>query len=878
MSPPFALFVSLLHAISRDSRPVLLFTRWVAQLRADFAQLDDGTTATLFRFLFPEEDTRRKYDMKEAKLAQAISDCLGTSAKLRDWDTTTGCLGNQVLKVMERASSSNVESSPLSMADIDDFLDELASHSAFSDSSIRQRYPKATRRSRTMLLRLMFRSLTPLEGAYLTQIILKDLRPMLYPLSETHYTRALTAHNSSVPMLTAVDAMKIWDPTCRMLRAHRVQARLDDAAAAFEQGDLCAIKPTVGTPIPIPKALKGRGCDDALKAFCSSEQVWAETKYDGERAQIHVQLVPSGKPRITIFSKSLRDSTWDRYGVHSLILESLGLQLGLTGSAVETDIVLEAEMVAWHEDKIDEFWRICTLVQSTARGARRTDVRENDESYTHASLKTDNAGRHLGLVFFDLLVLNGGSLLDLPYWRRRETLESVVTPVSNRSLLAERRRICPDSTLEEIFSDRVVNGKEGLMLKAASGRYNDARSPWVKLKKDYIPGFGDALDLVVVGVGWEKERARELRVAPDCYTTFYIGGLHNEEEVKHDPQTKPHFYVYFTVSYGLDREELEAANFLIKCADTQPYSASAPNLPYTFSLRHGLTPPSVILMQPLLAELYGAGFTKSSGGRAYELRFPRMTKLFRLRERGWTDAVTLKELHTIAREAMGRDRSDKDVEDATWNKPSSPVAALKRKAKAAELEGRLLATANKRPRLERRQTLPATLAPPRTSCGVLPAISSPAPASLRRPRVTASAQAILVSPKREANANNEANPPTSTPNNNINASNNFGKLLDTSAVFIATRDKALRRRWQTLVPTRNLVHSLASLFQACGWVDDEPSSVLSERGIILLAVDEAAQYRAGLVAVVDNQRNASSAGRELRSIRFLEQETPTCNV
>lgn len=32
-----------------------------------------------------------------------------------------------------------------------------------------------------------------------------------------------------------------------------------------------------------------------------------------------------------------------------------------------------------------------------------------------------------------------------------------------------------------------------------------------QLKRDYIPGYGDTVDLVIVGAAWEKERARELR-------------------------------------------------------------------------------------------------------------------------------------------------------------------------------------------------------------------------------------------------------------------------------------------------------------------------------------------------------------------------------
>jgi len=42
-------------------------------------------------------------------------------------------------------------------------------------------------------------------------------------------------------------------------------------------------------------------------------------------------------------------------------------------------------------------------------------------------------------------------------------------------------------------------------------------------------------------------------------------------------------------------------------------------LPFTFSILHGLSPPSVILRTPLVAELFGAGFTKAPHSRVSEL-------------------------------------------------------------------------------------------------------------------------------------------------------------------------------------------------------------------------------------------------------------------
>ena len=62
--------------------------------------------------------------------------------------------------------------------------------------------------------------------------------------------------------------------------------------------------------------MKGQGVAHVFRALSGADKVWMETKYDGERAQIHVWLEDGGVSHIKIFSKSGRDSTMDRYGVH----------------------------------------------------------------------------------------------------------------------------------------------------------------------------------------------------------------------------------------------------------------------------------------------------------------------------------------------------------------------------------------------------------------------------------------------------------------------------------------------------------------------------------------------------------------------------------
>jgi DNA ligase-4 len=165
----------------------------------------------------------------------------------------------------------------------------------------------------------------------------------------------------------------------------------------------------------------------------------------------------------------------------------------------------------------------------------------------------DDRDRHLGLVFFDILVLDSLPLTQLPYSQRRELLESVIETSVGHIFLAERTPIDlttanPEHQLQATFAQSIANFEEGVVLKADESTYHDYRLPWVKLKKDYIPGYGDAVDLVILGASWDKKRGRELRgkwlyvlsssssnkhtlVPPTTYTTFYIGALANAKQI-----------------------------------------------------------------------------------------------------------------------------------------------------------------------------------------------------------------------------------------------------------------------------------------------------------------------------------------------------------
>lgn len=299
------------------------------------------------------------------------------------------------------------------------------------------------------------------------------------------------------------------------------------------------------------------------------------------------------------------------------------------------------------------------------------------------------------LIFFDVLFMDGQSLLQDTYDTRRETLEGLITEIEGFSKIASRTAISmrkgdPCRTLESILSTSASKFEEGLVLKADVSTYNSRVLPWVKLKRDYIAGLGDCIDMAVIGASWEKERARELRVGTDTFTTFYVAALTDQGK-----PGKPHLECLFTASYGLSKEQLEALNFEIKLNTPVPYNLRD-KVAYTFQLCPGLNPPSVIFQKPMLFELFGAGYDKPKGSKYYALRWPRATKYFSTEERPWTECETLQSYTKKAYAAVGRDSSDKIAKAQVakmWQVPPevSPEArgVKKRTTIEQDMRGRL---------------------------------------------------------------------------------------------------------------------------------------------------------------------------------------------
>jgi DNA ligase-1 len=112
---------------------------------------------------------------------------------------------------------------------------------------------------------------------------------------------------------------------------------------------------------------------------------------------------------------------------------------------------------------------------------------------------------------FDLMFLNGRSLLGTPLEDRRELLRKHFKVVSGKFQFATSldHEENGDTTVIEEFLDSAVKGQcEGLMIKTlkVNANYEPSRRSlnWLKLKKDYLDGLGDSVDLVPLGAYYGK--------------------------------------------------------------------------------------------------------------------------------------------------------------------------------------------------------------------------------------------------------------------------------------------------------------------------------------------------------------------------------------
>ncbi|ORY50865.1 DNA ligase/mRNA capping enzyme [Rhizoclosmatium globosum] len=599
----------------------------------------------LVRVLAPALERERVFGLKANGLRRLLlaSNALGTksaptAAALLNCDNSDStAFATAVFRCLEYLPTR--PSLPLTISRLDSLLHELASFSGFSVDEFGVQLKKSQRVQQQVISDL-FRGRTALEARFITQVILK------VPVSPFHESWALAIFHPSFwriykfqPNLRAA---------CRAIELERSASALKEINGNQRQHQPTQLQ--VGVNLANMALTKATSCAHVIRHMQSQGETEfvAEVKYDGERNQIHFNAnATDHEKRITLYSKSKRNSTSDRILCHDIVLATLGIKESnqpnikptLDSSKQYTPVtsaIFDSEILVFNEStqSVEPFHEA------------RAFASEKSRSTNHDILTTQ---KHYLLVFFDIMYLNGESLLSLPYVQRREILEQVIRPIPNYSAVSETRRfqlqLDPDEActqLRKYFLQVCARPAEGLVCKGVSGRYEPGRdSLWMKLKKDYIAGFGDTADFVVLGGSYRHDLTDYLGITrkdDSGLLNIYFVGAQLNRGVQGEP---PHYVILFDFCAGFSRDSL-----LFFSKSTTPIRHPTPKtLSYTL---HQSTPTSKIesfFDPPLTVELKGGGFENRNG--RWALRGPRYIRTCGP-DRGWWDAVTYQEFSAMA--------------------------------------------------------------------------------------------------------------------------------------------------------------------------------------------------------------------------------------
>ena len=304
-------------------------------------------------------------------------------------------------------------------------------------------------RRRALLGELLARATAP-EQEFLKGLIVGEIRQGAL---EGIMVEAL-AKASGIPAAQVRRAVMMAGDIARVARA-----ALESGAAGLAAYDIRLFRPV--------QPMLAQTSEDIAEAIAELGEAALEYKVDGARVQVH----RSGG-EVQVFSRALNNVT----GAVPEVVEAV---TALPGG----DLILDGEVISLTPEGRPQPFQV------TARRFNR-------------KLDLDRMRAEIPLTpfWFDLIYLDGQSLLDEPQSRRFAALAGLSPPGSLIPHLLTR----DPGRAAEFFQQAIAQGHEGVMAKSAAAPYAaGARGQsWLKVKRPHT------LDLVILAAEWGSGRRR----------------------------------------------------------------------------------------------------------------------------------------------------------------------------------------------------------------------------------------------------------------------------------------------------------------------------------------------------------------------------------
>jgi DNA ligase-1 len=325
-------------------------------------------------------------------------------------------------------------------------------------------------------------------------------------------------------------------------------------------------------------------------------EVAVEPKFDGVRMLIHIK---KGK-LLKAFTRNLKD-------ISQMFPELEMAQDDIMGN----EVILDAEGVG-----VDEERKALADFQTTMQRRRKHDIEE--------------IAKKIPVTFqaFDILFVDGESVMNMPYEKRREILAKTIKKDGKIIKVDEFVRTTDPKVIEDEYVRRRKEGLEGILVKKIDATYVPGRTGyrWVKMKEKESASskLADTIDGVIMGFTVGKGKRVDFGLGQ------FLVGIKDGEEIK--TVTK--------VGTGLSDELLRSlAQRLEKIKMAQ--------MPREYKVHKDLEP-DVWVKPEVVVEIAGDDLTVSPKHTAgYAIRFPR---LIRIRDdKSVKETTTIKELKTLAK-------------------------------------------------------------------------------------------------------------------------------------------------------------------------------------------------------------------------------------
>ncbi|HEY6189035.1 MAG TPA: ATP-dependent DNA ligase [Pyrinomonadaceae bacterium] len=380
----------------------------------------------------------RTTNVGNSLLRDALSEVTGIGVEdLRPRYVRLGDAGEVAEEAVREAKPDNAASGPtITLAETETLIERLSEM-------------RGTKNKKALLTSVLARA-TALEAKYLVKLLVGDLRIGLKEgLVEDAIARAFA------------------QPLARVAQANMLMGDIGETAVRARLGQLGSVAMRLFHPLKFMLATAAADLTDIARTM--PEEFYVEDKFDGIRAQAHVQ-----NGRVRLYSRTMDEIT---HRFPELVAPLKGLPV---------DAIIDGEIVPVEGE------RVLPFADLQKRLGRKTVGEEL------------LAATPVAFISYDLLYAQGSVLIDEPFEERRSRLEKLVPPEGTLRL-SSLKRVRDVMGLDEEFDAARARGNEGLMIKDPRSSYKPGRRgrEWLKLKRAMA-----TLDVVVtsVEVGHGKRR------------------------------------------------------------------------------------------------------------------------------------------------------------------------------------------------------------------------------------------------------------------------------------------------------------------------------------------------------------------------------------